>query len=322
MTDEIKLKKITSYITFSLGMLANSIGIFASWGDPSMYVTGLFWILHVISFFVFCIRLKNFDIYLKTVLILFVMILFPLILWFSPNPKQAVLYDFIIPSFYAISIRKKRDLILPVINGLLISGILAFKVSLIYAVIFMAVYSFCVLVYSLFSITLFANFEELEKAYSLITDIARKDQLTGIYNRFGLENAVRNRLEDDCYAIMIDIDFFKQINDRYGHEQGDKVLATLGSILNKFASQDFIVSRWGGEEFLMYSFKDQDETMVTLKAIYDEVEKTLLLEDEHIHISAGVSERGLISDALVSDADKKLYHSKETGRNKITTQLP
>ncbi len=322
MTDEIQLKKITSYFAFSLGMIANSIGIIASWGNPSMYVTGLFWVLHAISFYIFCIRLGNYDIYLRTILILFVMILFPLILCFSPNPKQAVLYDFIIPSFYAISIRKKRDLILPLINGLLIAVILYFKVSLIYACIFMAVYSFCVMVYSLFSMTLFANFEELEKAYSLITDIARKDQLTGIYNRFGLENVIRNRLQDYCYAIMIDIDFFKLINDTYGHERGDKVLASLGSILNKFSGPDFIVSRWGGEEFLLYSFKEREETMNTLKAIYDEVEKTLLIENEHIHISAGVSERGFISDAQVSDADKKLYYSKETGRNRITTKLP
>ena len=218
--------------------------------------------------------------------------------------------------------RKKRDIILPLINGLIMAVIIYLKINILYAIVFLTVFSFSILMLSLFSTTLFDNYAELNKAYGIITDIARKDRLTGIYNRFGLEDAVKERQQEPCYAIMMDIDYFKQVNDRYGHEAGDDVLCMLGTLLQKLSAKDFIVSRRGGEEFLLYSFKNYEETMKIVRQFYAEVDRQVIVQGEHIHVSTGISSQGCISEALIADADKKLYYSKETGRNRITTVLP
>ena len=321
MTNEAQLKRWISYISFSFVTVANCIGLIASRGTPSMFATGVFMAVNTAAFPVFCLWLKKYDIYLKYVLLLFMMTLFPFILWTSPKTQQATLYVFIIPSFYAISIKRKRNLILPVVNGLLIAAIIYVKVNVIYAIVFLTIFIFSLIIQSMLSITLFSNFAELEDAYSLIADIARKDSLTGIYNRFGLQNVLRGKEQDSCHAIMIDIDFFKQINDTHGHEAGDRVLSMIGAVLRKFSGPDFIVSRWGGEEFLLYSFKDYAGTMDTLRNIYGEVANTVCVGTDHVHISAGVSGRGFISEDLIADADKKLYHAKKTGRNRITSRI-
>lgn len=326
MIDKIQFKRKISYIIFSAMTVTNIIGLIASFGTPSMYATALFALIHMAAFLTVCLWLKKYDLYLRVLLIIFVIIMFPLILWFSPVPKQVILYIFLIPSFYSVSIRRKRDTILPLLNGVFIACLLYLKVKadggIIYVVIFLMVYIFCTLIVSLFSITLFNNMVELEKMNEIISDQARKDKLTGIYNRTGIEYALKGREKEPCYAIMIDIDFFKQVNDTHGHDAGDNVLMILGSILQKFASKDFIVSRRGGEEFLIYSFESYRETMDILEDIYGEVEKFLLVGSEHVHISAGVSGRGHASEELVSEADKNLYSSKQTGRNRITSQLP
>ena len=174
---------------------------------------------------------------------------------------------------------------------------------------------------SLFSMSLFENFEELARAYSLITDIARKDRLTGIFNRFGMEDSVKNRKTEPCYAVMIDIDFFKKVNDTYGHEAGDEVLVTFASILKKHAASDFLVSRYGGEEFLIYSFTDYEKTLSEVRGIYADVERSLVISGSPVHISVGISARGCVSEDLIADADRNLYRSKETGRNKISYNM-
>ncbi|MBP5465169.1 MAG: GGDEF domain-containing protein [Treponema sp.] len=322
MITENQLKRWISYISFIFSMVANFIGLIASWGTASMVGTAIFFTLHVLAFIVFCVWKKMQDIYLRYVLILFMMTLFPYILWCSPKAQQATLYVFIIPSFYAVSMRKKRDIILPLINGLIMAVIIYLKINILYAIVFLTVFSFSILMLSLFSTTLFDNYAELNKAYGIITDIARKDRLTGIYNRFGLEDAVKERQQEPCYAIMMDIDYFKQVNDRYGHEAGDDVLCMLGTLLQKLSAKDFVVSRRGGEEFLLYSFKNYEETMKIVRQFYAEVDRQVIVQGEHIHVSTGVSSQGCISEALIADADKKLYYSKETGRNRITTVLP
>ncbi|MCR5762896.1 MAG: GGDEF domain-containing protein [Treponema sp.] len=320
MTNEIKFKKTISFTIFSLGTLVNTVGFFAAAGITKA-ITGIFWVVDLSAFLIFCLWKKKYDAYIKIFMLLFGMMLFPSILYTSTLPKQAILYDFILPSIYAVSIRKKRDLILPLLNGVLISAIAYCRLNLWYAVIFLFVYSFCILLTSMFSMTLFNNFEELERAYNIIADVAKKDRLTGILNRFGLENALKNKKDLPCYAIMIDIDFFKQVNDTYGHEIGDEVLYKLGTILKKHSSKDFIVSRRGGEEFLLYSFKDYEQTLDMLMSIYTDIENIIVINDFHVHISSGISILGTASEELIEDADRNLYLSKNSGRNRISANM-
>ena len=321
MINELKLKRLISYIILTLGSLINIIGFIASKGSGSALTTTCGIAFNATLFVILCLWLKRYDIYITAVMFIFGMCLFPVILMFSAVPSQALLYNFIIPGFYAITIRKKRNIILPFINGVVIALIVNYRINTLNAVIFFLVYSFNITITALFTMTLFDNFRELERTYSLIADIAKKDRLTGIYNRFGLENALKKKGELLCHAIMLDIDFFKQVNDTYGHEIGDEVLFKLGSILKDHSSKDFIVSRRGGEEFLLYSFKGFDQTLEVLTDIYADVESKIIIDGNHVHISSGISEQGYAGEDLVADADKNLYRAKETGRNKVCARM-
>ncbi len=321
MIGELKLKKIISAIILILGSIINVIGYFASRGSGSSLTTLLSLCINITLYIIICLVLKKYDFYIKLIMIMFGMILFPIILCFSAVPSQALLYNFIIPGFYAITIRKKKNIILPLLNGVIIAVIVSYRINILNSVIFFLVYCFNITVTALFTMTLFDNFQELERTYSLIADIAKKDRLTGIYNRFGLENAVRKKGLLLCYAIMIDIDFFKQVNDTYGHEAGDELLYKIGTILKEHGSKDFIVSRRGGEEFLIYSYLDFNQTVENLTAIYADVDSKIIIEGNPVHISAGISEQGYAGEELVADADKNLYLAKETGRNKVCVKM-
>ena len=88
MITENQLKRWISYISFIFSMVANFIGLIASWGTASMVGTAIFFTLHVLAFIVFCVWKKMQDIYLRYVLILFMMTLFPYLLWCSPKPSR------------------------------------------------------------------------------------------------------------------------------------------------------------------------------------------------------------------------------------------
>jgi len=92
----------------------------------------------------------------------------------------------------------------------------------------------------------------LEQAHRQVLQISRKDQLTGLYNRTAITELLKaeidraRRYNQPLCVIMADIDHFKRINDRYGHDAGDKVLAKIGSILNFNTRKPDAAGRWGG----------------------------------------------------------------------------
>lgn len=321
MINEIKLKKIISYIILILGSVVNIIGFIASRGSSSALSTVCGIMLNFTLFAVLCLWLKKYDLYIKMVMFLFGMCLFPIILIFSAVPHQALLYNFIIPGFYAVTIRKKRNIILPFLNGLLIAAITFYRINLINAIIFFLVYCFNIIITALFTMTLYDNFQELERTYSIIADIAKKDRLTGIYNRFGLENFLKKKGPVMCHAIMMDIDYFKQINDTYGHEAGDDVLFKFGTVFKKHSSKDFVVSRRGGEEFLLYSFYDYEKTLEIITSIYASIDENVSVNGIPVHISTGISGYGYAGEDLVSEADKNLYLAKQSGRNMVCSNM-
>jgi len=127
------------------------------------------------------------------------------------------------------------------------------------------------------------------------------------------------------WAILIDIDFFKKINDTLGHITGDHVLAELGAKLNKTFPKDMVV-RFGGEEFsILMINKTQAEALKKVETLRKDIEK-LNPADVELTISIGLAS---MKDHPESDltqilamADKALYHSKETGRNRVSINLP
>ncbi len=155
--------------------------------------------------------------------------------------------------------------------------------------------------------------------------LAVHDQLTGVYNRNKLKEIVDLQTGDltafsglDVCFLLIDIDFFKKVNDKYGHEAGDKVLVWLAGILkNEVRGTDYVI-RWGGEEFLIII---TGCAVDNAERIAEKIRASVESSDNGVcksTISIGVSEYvGGDYSVCVKQADDALYQAKNTGRNKV-----
>lgn len=154
------------------------------------------------------------------------------------------------------------------------------------------------------------------------------DPLTGLLNRRAgqmiLEEYIQKCEEEQTKLTlaMADIDFFKQVNDQYGHKYGDVVLTKISEVLRCRVGEQGFISRWGGEEFLLGFPTAKEEVLPILKAITGEISETEFSykdKDFFVTITIGVVEykRGDSMQHLVNRADKKLYQGKNEGRNCI-----
>lgn len=157
---------------------------------------------------------------------------------------------------------------------------------------------------------------------------AARDALTGLHNRRGVEAEMRAHAPRDHSALAIcDIDFFKSVNDRYGHVVGDRVLQLVATSLAK-SCEPHLVARWGGEEFIvLINGADVDEAARIVDRARTELAARnvrLRTTDEPmgpITFSAGVvGLRGRLFNDAVAEADRLLYHAKANGRNRIEQQ--
>lgn len=155
---------------------------------------------------------------------------------------------------------------------------------------------------------------------------AGRDQLTHLLNRSGFNERIKEftRPSKPVFCITyIDIDHFKSINDTYGHEVGDIMLEKLSNILLSEMREVDIVSRFGGDEFVIAISSSQDATKAILQRIVDRVrlEKFEISADEKINItlSCGFSsyEPGKCIDMLIQEADSALYDAKRSGRDRV-----
>lgn len=147
------------------------------------------------------------------------------------------------------------------------------------------------------------------------------DSLTKLLNRFGVEEKLELPYFN-CGIILFDIDFFKKINDIYGHNQGDLVLKAISNILKMRILKKYIVSRHGGEEFLLIVPNiDENNLLKLIEEIRKDIMKLKLIEGLIITSSFGIfygdlKEKNDLKNAL-EEADKKLYKAKNAGRNRI-----
>jgi len=172
------------------------------------------------------------------------------------------------------------------------------------------------------------NIVEALENLNIVTNNANRDFLTGLYNRryffTNMNEYIENNEEQQNYAIaMVDIDFFKKINDTHGHDNGDKVIVALANILTSNTNQHDIVSRFGGEEFcIILKDIDKDKAEDILNRLRETVENTIVYTDKNEKISFTISTGAVmnseksLNDSIV-DADAMLYQAKETGRNKV-----
>jgi len=174
-----------------------------------------------------------------------------------------------------------------------------------------------------------ANLQLAQLAQKLEEQV-RTDMLTGLANRLAFDQHASLEFERSrrflmpASLLMIDIDHFKQINDRYGHEAGDRCLKRLGEILRKAVRVTDLAARYGGEEFVIL-LAGSDATTAEEKAeqIRQMVEVAQLPIDGtpiHVTVSIGVASF-LPEDAgwtnALHRADKALYHAKNSGRNRV-----
>jgi len=169
------------------------------------------------------------------------------------------------------------------------------------------------------------------KMESELYDMANKDPMTGLFNRRQMIHILKSFIEDatrDKFALaMLDVDYFKKINDTYGHDVGDEVLKLLAGILSdeKSKNEMFQPGRWGGEEFLIvlgdYDGK-KDEIIEYFEKIRKCVEDSIIECDGNkinVTVTIGVTffDQDKSMDELIKEADAKLYEGKENGRNQV-----
>lgn len=178
--------------------------------------------------------------------------------------------------------------------------------------------------------------EALQEKNRLLQDLANKDGLSNLYNHRYLQEQLlkeinrAKRYGQTISFVLLDIDHFKHFNDTYGHQTGDVILKTLGSILNKTIRENDVAARYGGEEFaiilLHTDFKTARETTERLREVIELY--NFKVGDKHLHItiSLGIAcfPHKDIETArdLIECADKALYSAKKAGRNRVEVYCP
>lgn len=167
----------------------------------------------------------------------------------------------------------------------------------------------------------------LQDAHRQVLQMSRKDQLTGLYNRSAMTELLKaevdrsRRYDQSLSVIMADIDHFKRINDRYGHDAGDKVLSRIGAVLRHNLRRPDAVGRWGGEEFLIVAPGSDKGTggklAERLRGCIQQIPAEEMVEP--ITMSFGVAQLagGQGHDQLIYTADMALYEAKGTGRDRV-----
>ena len=168
--------------------------------------------------------------------------------------------------------------------------------------------------------------EELENKNELLEKLAVTDTLTGLYNRSKLDEVLKyefkrsKRYNSIFGVILIDIDFFKKVNDTHGHQVGDTVLCEFANLLQKTSRESDTVGRWGGEEFLIIVENiDQDGIVILAEKMRTMIDTFNFSVVKHKTASFGVSiyQTNDEVNTIIARADEALYKAKNGGRNRV-----
>lgn len=166
--------------------------------------------------------------------------------------------------------------------------------------------------------------------YTKTKELSITDALTGLYNRRYFEQCADReflraaRYKSDLTFAIVDIDFFKKINDTYGHLCGDKILKEVAFLLNESFRKTDIVFRYGGEEFVVILTETNAEAArIPLERLREKIEaNTFKFKTQDLKVTISLGYSSDVEDAedapeLLSFADAALYRAKENGRNQI-----
>lgn len=165
-----------------------------------------------------------------------------------------------------------------------------------------------------------------ERADERILIMAMKDRLTGVWNRIKLESTAQkeiahfNRYGRSVSLIIIDIDHFKEINDKYGHRTGDQILKEFCIVVQKCIRTTDILGRWGGEEFVILLPNSGYLSAASLaERVRNSIERNVFSNGLHVTASLGVAVCHTKDtwDSWLERADMALYKAKLAGRNRV-----
>ncbi len=162
---------------------------------------------------------------------------------------------------------------------------------------------------------------------------AKTDPLTGLFNRGGLYpqmSALMERvaLEQSCFGLLLlDLDYFKEVNDQFGHLNGDRLLISVAQMLQSICPQQHICARWGGEEFMVLMPECNEETLTGMAGhIMQAIRSIRLPGDDNRYLTASIGayfccESEMI-DESIRKADLAMYKAKAQGRNQLVVYSP
>jgi diguanylate cyclase (GGDEF)-like protein len=165
----------------------------------------------------------------------------------------------------------------------------------------------------------------IEQAIRSMDDRGYRDPMTGLLNRRGGEkkliDADSTAEKSPYHLLMIDIDHFKRVNDTYGHDIGDAVIKCVSHIIAASLRAGDSAIRWGGEEFIcVLSRCDQSVAVAVAERIRSTIERAEIEVVGKVSVSTGVAswQPGMSSESVMKRSDEALYHSKQTGRNRVS----
>ncbi|MDO5046794.1 GGDEF domain-containing protein [Campylobacter sp.] len=180
------------------------------------------------------------------------------------------------------------------------------------------------------------NFRNIQMQNDKVKEISEKDYLTGLKNRMGVEARIKElvkicneqRETGDKRGLLValgDIDGFKNINDVFGHSEGDKILKAIAGVLSEnFRYDEDIVCRWGGEEFLITAFiSSEDDAHKILNRILRKINMIKTPDDKGVGITFGAVLLGCEEGEdinvknIIKAADDLLYEGKRDGKNRV-----
>lgn len=160
---------------------------------------------------------------------------------------------------------------------------------------------------------------------------AERDPLTNVYNRRAMEMALKEaislheRHDITSSLLMIDVDHFKQINDEFGHHEGDQVIKSIADFLSKRLRGADKIFRFGGEEFVVMLVNTRsNHAYLVAESIREQLANTQITSKKRITVSCGVAESTVddTTDNWLKRCDKALYRAKHSGRDRVELEMP
>jgi|GEM_PF-2322767 len=169
---------------------------------------------------------------------------------------------------------------------------------------------------------------ELHDLNTQLETAANTDYLTKLPNRMAFIKTIEykqqhQQINGSGCIVMADIDFFKQINDKYGHAAGDFILVEISQMMREMIRQDDLIARWGGEEFIFYfEGKSAQHILPMINRIRETVEQTQFKFNQQIipvtlTLGIGQNQPGLSLNECIAQADEAMYQGKADGRNSV-----